>query len=335
MRAVVLYRGGNPDALKPEDVPLPEPGPGMARVRLKAAGMNHRDLWQRKSYPGPGPMILGSDGAGVVEQVGSAEDAEWVGHNVVINPSLYWGDREDAPGPGYQILGNPTPGTYAEAVVVPTANLSRRPEHLSFEQAAGLPLAGLTAWRALFTQGALRAGQTLLLPGIGSGVAGMALTFAKRAGVRVIVTSSSEEKLESARKQGADFAANYTDDQWENRVRTFANAGGIDLVLDHTGEKTLPAALRLVRSGGRIVFLGATTGTQMVLNLRDAFFKQVHLVGTTMGSPREFQAMVRFVEHHRIPLEMHHTYPLAEAAEAHRFMDGGRQYGKIVLTIAD
>ena len=333
MKAVVLSRGGPPDVMQYQDVDTPMPGAGQARVALRAAGLNHRDIWQRKAYTGEGSNILGSDGAGIVEEVGSAGDKSWERREVVINPSLYWGGREDGPGPGYQILGLPTPGTYAEGVVVPVENLAPKPEHLDFLHAASLPLAGLTAWRGLFTQGRLRAGETLLLPGIGGGVAGLALAFAKQAGVRVIVTSSSDEKLAKAKAQGADLGVNYSEESWETKVREFAGNDGIDLVLDHSGEKTLPAGLRLVRTGGRIVFLGATTGPQLVLNLREAFFKQVHLIGTTMGSPREFGALFRFIDHHRLVPEVNHTFPLADAADAHRLMEDGGQYGKIMLEI--
>lgn len=332
MKAVTISRGGPPDVLQYEEVKTPEPNAGQARVALRAAGLNHRDIWQRRAYTGEGGDILGSDGSGVVEAVGAEQDEGWEGQEVVINPSLYWGDREDGPGAGYQILGIPTPGTYAGAVLVPVENLAPKPGHLSFLQAASLPLAGLTAWRALFSQGRLAPGETLLLPGIGGGVAGMALTFAKRAGVRVIVTSSSDEKLSKAKAQGADLGVNYNNENWESTVREFAG-GGVDLVLDHSGEQTLPAALRLVRTGGRIVFLGATTGPQLVLNLREAFFKQVHIIGTTMGSPREFRDLFRFVEQHRLEPEINHVYALAEAGDAHRLMEEGRQFGKIMLEI--
>ncbi len=333
MQAIVLTKGGPPEVLQLREHPDPQPAAGQARVRLRAAGLNHRDVWQRKAYPGPAPMILGSDGAGVVEAVGAKADSSWVGREVVINPSLHWGEREEAPGPGYQILGNPTPGTYAQAIAIPLANLAPKPAHLDWVQAAALPLAGLTAWRALFTQGGLQPGQTVLLPGIGSGVAGFALLFAKRAGARVIVTSSDDAKLARARAQGADAAVNYRHETWEAAVREAAGSAGIDVVLDHSGEKTLPAAVRLVRPGGRVVFLGATTGVELRLNIRELFIHQVHLIGTTMGSPREFAAMLRFVEHHRIVPEVHHRHPLAEAAQAHALLEAGGQYGKVVLTI--
>ena len=333
MKAIVVHKGGAPEVLELTDIEPPPLQPGQARVRLRAAGLNHRDVWQRMSYTGHEPMILGSDGAGVVDAVGSDTDRDWVGREVVVNPSLYWGEHEDAPGADYQILGNPTFGTYAEAVTVPVENLASKPQHLDFVQAASFPLAGLTAWRALFTQGQLRAGHTVLLPGIGSGVAGFALVMAKIAGARVIVTSSSKAKLKKAADQGADFGVDYTDERWEQRVREFAGSNGIDMVLDHSGEKTLPAAIRLVRPGGRVVFLGVTTGEQLVVGLRETYFKQVHLIGTMMGSPREFEALCRFVAQHRVTPQINHIYPLEEASAAHRLMEAGEQYGKIMLTI--
>jgi NADPH:quinone reductase-like Zn-dependent oxidoreductase len=333
MKAIVIRTAGGADVLRLEDLDIPEPQPGQARVHLKAAALNHRDIWQRKAYAGSAPMVLGSDGAGTVAAVGRPADSAWVGKEVVINPSLYWGEREDAPGHRFQILGNPTPGTYAESVLVPVENLAPKPPHLSFQQAAALPLAGLTAWRALFTQGRLTAGETVLLPGIGSGVALLALGFAKRAGARVFVTSSSAQKLKDALALGADGGVNYSAQDWEEQVRKLAGADGIDLVMDHSGAQTLPAALRLVRPGGRIVFFGATTGPQVSFGLRDAFFKQVHLIGTTMGSPREFDALFRFIAHARFVPDVRHVYPLREAPAAHALMETGAQFGKVVLDI--
>ncbi|MDH4246209.1 MAG: zinc-binding dehydrogenase, partial [Deltaproteobacteria bacterium] len=323
MKAIVLTHSGTAEVLHLQHIPDPEPAPGQARVRLKAAGLNHRDLYQRLGYAGPGPMILGSDGAGVVDAVGDPAYDYLLGRNVVINPGLYWGDREEAQGPRFQILGNPTPGTYAEAVVVPVENLLEKPEHLDWVQTAALPLAGLTAWRALFTQGLLRQGQTVLLPGIGSGVSGLALLLAKRAGARVLVTSSSPDKLKTAQAQGADHGVLYTDPHWEDTVRGLAGPEGIDLAVDHSGEKSVPAMTRLVRPGGRVVFMGATTGVDLKLSLRDLYFRQVHLIGTLMGSPREFQDLFRFVRMHRITPQVHHIFPLEKTAEAHRLMESG------------
>jgi NADPH:quinone reductase-like Zn-dependent oxidoreductase len=333
MKAIVIRMGGAASVLTLETVDTPQPPPGQARVHLKAAALNHRDVFQRIAYAGPAPMILGSDGAGTVAAVGSPADGNWVGKDVVINPALHWGDREDAPGHRFQILGNPTPGTYAEHVVVPVENLAPKPAHLSFLQAAALPLAGLTAWRALFTQGRLRSGETVLLPGIGGGVAGLALAFAKRAGARAIVTSSGAQKLKDALATGADGAVNYTAGDWEQQVREAAGPAGIDLVLDHSGAQTLPAAIRLVRPGGRIVFFGATTGPQVTFSVRDVYFKQIHLIGTTMGSPREFEALFRFVAQTRYQPDLRHVFPLDQAAAAHSLMEAGGQYGKIVLQV--
>ena len=333
MKAMVIRAGGPASVMRLETMDTPQPHAGQARVHLKAAALNHRDVWQRMAYAGPDPMILGSDGAGTVAAVGDAAHGDWVGKEVVINPALYWGDREDAPGPRFQILGNPTPGTYAEQVVVPVECLALKPAHLSFVAAAVLPLAGLTAWRALFTQGRLRAGETVLLPGIGSGVAGLALAFAKRAGARIIVTSSGAQKLKDALAAGADVAINYTASDWEQQVREAAGPGGIDLILDHSGAQTIPAAIRLVRAGGRIVFFGATTGPQVTFSLREVFFKQVHLIGTTMGSPREFEALFRFISHTRYQPDVKHVYRLEQAAAAHSLMESGGQFGKIALEL--
>lgn len=335
MKATVLNKGGAPEVLHIQEMEDPTPGPGMARVRLKAAGINHRDLYLRLSYAGPEPMILGSDGAGTVDAVGDDKHQAWVGRDVVINPSLHWGDREEAYGPDFEILGLPTPGTYAEAIVVPVENLAPKPAHLDYHQAAALPLAGLTAWRALFTRGQLKPGQTVLLPGIGSGVAGLALMLAKGAGARVIVTSSDEAKLKRALAQGADFAVNYTDEDWEEQVREVLdqNTGGIDMVLDHSGAKTIPAGVRLVKPGGRVVFLGATTGTDLHLDVRELFRNQVNLHGTYMGSPREFADFLRFVASQGLQPEVHHVYPLEKAAEAHQLMEDAGQFGKIILSI--
>jgi NADPH:quinone reductase-like Zn-dependent oxidoreductase len=331
MKAIVITRGGGPEHLQLKQIDPPALQPGQARVALRAAGLNHRDVWQRLAYQGPEPMILGSDGAGTVEAVGHDRDKSWVGKEVVINPGLFWGDREDAPGPLFQILGNPTLGTYAEKVTLPVENLAPKPAHLDFVHAAAFPLAGLTAWRALFTHGRLQAGHTVMLPGIGGGVAGFALVFAKAAGARVIVTSSSPDKLKKAQQQGADFGVDYRDERWEQQVRDYAGQNGIDLVLDHSGEKTIPAAVRLARAGGRVVFLGVTTGENLTIGLRQIYFKQLSLIGTTMGSPREFQALCHFMDLHKVKPEIHHVYPLEEAAAAHKLMESGGQYGKIIL----
>jgi NADPH:quinone reductase-like Zn-dependent oxidoreductase len=246
---------------------------------------------------------------------------------------LYWGDQEDAPSPRFQILGNPTPGTYSEHVIVPIENLAHKPAHLDFRQAAALPLEGLTAWRALYTQGGLQPGQTVLIPGIGGGVAGLALAFAKRTGARALVTSSSVQKLKDAREAGADGGVNYRDADWQEQMRRLAGPEGIDLVIDSSGAQTLPAAVHLVKPVGRIVFFGATTGPQVALTLRDLFFRQVRLIGTTMGSPREFEALFRFIAASRYVPDVRHVYPLAEAPAAHALMETGGQFGKIVLDI--
>lgn len=332
MKAAVLEGVEKPLVIR--EVADPVPAPGWAAVRLRAAALNHRDLWiQQGRYPGlKFPIILGSDGAGVVAAVGRDADRDWVGRPVIINPSLDWGDNPRVQGPGFRILGLPDDGTLAEAVAVPVANLAPQPVHLSTDQAAALPLGGLTAWRALFARGGLRAGETVLITGIGGGVALFALQFALAAGAAVYVTSGSAAKLARARQMGAAGGANYRDADWPAQLRQ--QAEGFDLVVDSALGGGLAPLLELTRPGGRIVFYGATTGNPPGLDARRVFFRQISLLGTTMGSPADFAAMVRLVEGRRIVPTIDAVLPLTQAEPALRRMESAAQFGKIVLTMA-
>jgi len=331
MQAVVLEATDRP--LVPREFPDPVPGPGQALVRLGSAALNHRDLWiQRGQYARIRlPTILGSDGCGTVAAVGGEADRAWVGRAVVINPSLDWGGDSRAQGPDFRILGMPDPGTFAEAGAVPVANLAPRPAHLTVEQAAALPLAGLTAWRALFARGSLRRGESVLVTGIGGGVALFALQFALAAGAQVCVTSGSDEKLARARALGAADGANYHAAGWAADLR--ARAGLFDLVVDGAMGMGLADLVEATRPGGRIVFYGATTGNPPGLDARKVFFRQISLHGTTMGSPEDFAAMVRLVEEHRVVPVVDAVFPLARADEALRRMETAAQFGKIALRI--
>lgn len=312
----------------------PAAAPGWAVVRLQAAALNHRDLWiQQGRYAGlKFPIILGSDGTGVVQAVGREGDRDWVGRPVIINPSLDWGADPRTPGPGFRILGLPDDGTLAEAVAVPVANLALRPGHLSAEQAAALPLAGLTAWRSLFARGRLRAGESVLITGIGGGVALFGLQFALAAGATVYVTSGSADKLGRARALGAAGAANYRDADWPAQLQR--QAGLFDLILDSAMGGGLAPLIELTRPGGRIVFYGATTGNPPGFDARKVFFRQISLLGTTMGSPADFAAMARLVETRQIVPTIDTVRPLTEAEPALRRMEAAAQFGKIVLTLA-
>jgi zinc-binding alcohol dehydrogenase/oxidoreductase len=332
MKAIRLHQPGGPEQLRLDEVPTPRPGPGEVLVQLKAAALNHRDVWIRMGMQMADrlPLILGSDGAGVVAELGPGSGSPKVGAAVVINPSLNWGDREDRPSSSFKILGGPDPGTYAEYVVVPAENVFPKPSPLSFEEAAALPLASLTAWRAVVARGQVRPGERVVVLGIGGGVATFALQIARLAGAMVIVTSSSETKLARARELGADLAINYTSEDWEKIILEHTG-GGADAIIDSVGKETWGKALRALRPGGRLVSFGATTGRATEVDIRHVFWNQISILGTTMGSPREFAAMLQLYEAGRLKPVVDSVFPLREAPAAHRRMDEGQQFGKIVL----
>jgi NADPH:quinone reductase-like Zn-dependent oxidoreductase len=332
MKALVLESVGASPALREVDDPARGPEP-TAVVQIEAAALNHRDLWiQRGLYPKLTlPAILGSDGAGVVEAVHDG-DATWIGRKVVINPSLDWGDDERAQGPRWTILGMPTQGTFAESIAVPIGNLAPLPEHLDAVHAAALPLAGLTAWRALMTRAALRPGERVLITGIGGGVAAIALQLALAAGAEVWVTSSSEAKLERAVELGARGGFLYRDKNWVTEAKKTLG-GGADVILDGAGGPGFAGLVDVLALGGRIAVYGATTGAWPELVAAKLFFKQVSIVTTTMGSPREFAALVDFVAAHRIQPLVDRIFSFEQGHEAFDHLAGGGHFGKVVMTM--
>lgn len=321
------------NALKIAEVPAPVPAAGEALVELRAAALNHRDVWIKAGqYAGlKFPCIPGSDGAGVVSAVGDGVDAGWIGREVIINASFNWGDDDRAQGKEFSILGLPRDGTLAERIAVPVGQLCAKPAHLSWEQAAALPLAGLTAWRAISTRGNLHARERVLITGVGGGVALMALQFAVAHAAEVWVTSSSTEKIARAVELGAKGGANYTKEGWAAGLAK--TAGGFDLIVDSAGGPGFESLIDLAAPGGRIVFFGATRGNPPVLPMRKIFWRHLSLLGTTMGSPLDWQAMVRYVEAHQIRPVVSDVLPLARADEAFAGMERGGQFGKIVLAM--
>lgn len=336
MKALVLRELGGPDKLAIEDLPTPMPAAGQVRVKIKAAALNRRDVWIRLGrYAGIKlPSILGSDGAGVVSAVGAGVSSDWVGQAVVLNPSINFGPSPEAQGDDYRILGMPDDGTYAESIVLPAENLVEKPAHLDFVEAAALPLAGLTAYRALCVRGQLRPGQTVLIPGIGSGVSTMALMFAHYLGAKVIVTSSSRDKLAEAAKLGASFGVSYRDTDWEEQISRHLRGARVDLVVDGAGGEAWSKGLNLLRPGGRIVSYGATAGLAQI-DLRKVFWKQLNILGSTMGSERDFREMIALVGVGKLKPCIDQVLPLAEAMRAHERMEHGQQMGKLVLKIRD
>lgn len=332
MQATVLSEIKQP--IKLQETPDPVARPGEAIVRLKAAALNHRDLWvQLGQYANiKTPLVPGSDGAGVVESVGTPGDQPWVGREVILNASLDWGDNPRAQGPKFRILGMPDPGTFAEKIAIPVTNLAAKPSHLTWEQAAALPLAGLTAWRALFTRAQLKAGEKVLITGIGGGAALFGLQFAAAAGASVWVTSGSPEKISRARTVGAAGGVSYREAGWGATLQ--AAAGGLfDVIMDSAGGEGFGQLIELTKPGGRIVFFGATMGNPPGLDLRKCFFRQINLLGTTMGSPADFAGMTDFVSAHRIVPVVDRVFPLADTEHALRHMEASAQFGKIVLAI--
>lgn len=332
MNAVVLTETGTPDVLRLGTAPDPVAGPGEVVVALRAAALNRRDVYVRKGVaPSPLPVIPGSDGAGVVRSIGSGVSGLAEGDEVVILPSLGWGGGEDAPAPGFRILGGPDDGTYAELIGIPAENVFPKPGRLSFEEAAALPLGGLTAYRALVSRARIRSGETVLILGIGGGVATIALHIARAAGCRVIVTSSSDDKLARAADLGAGGGVNYTGGDWVAEVKEMSG-GGVDVVIDSVGS-TWADSVNCVRPGGRVVAFGGTGGAKVEMMVRPVTMGQVSFLGTTMGSARDFARMLAAVAHQTWTPVIDSVRPLAEVADAHRREEAGEHFGKLVLTI--
>ncbi|HJZ61726.1 MAG TPA: zinc-binding dehydrogenase [Miltoncostaeaceae bacterium] len=332
MNAIQLTETGPPEVLRISAVPDPEPRPGEVVVELRAAALNRRDVFVRKGVAkSPLPVIPGSDGAGVVRSLGPGASGVAEGDEVVILPSLAWGGGEDAPEPGFRILGGPDDGTYAELIRIPAENVFPRPRRLSWQEAAALPLAGLTAWRALISRARLRPGETVLVLGIGGGVATFALHIARAAGARVIVTSSSQAKLDAARDLGAEAGVDYTGEGWVDAVREGTGGRGVDVVVDSVGT-TWPDSVACLRPGGRLVVFGGTGGPKAELPVRSVTMGQVSILGTTMGSPRDFRGLLTAVECQAWAPVIDSVRPLAEAAEAHAREEAGDHFGKLVLS---
>ena len=331
MKALVL--SGKNQELQIEERPDLVPGEGEAVVRIRAAALNHRDLWiQKGQYAGlKYPIVLGADGAGVVTSVSAGGDS-WIGKEVIINPSQHWGDHQSHQDQQtFRILGLPEDGTMAEYVKVPLSSLVEKPGHLSFEQAAAVPLAGLTAFRALFSRGRLAANEKVLITGIGGGVALFALQYAVAAGARAYVTSGDEQKLDKAIKLGASGGANYKTADWSKNLKHLA--AEFDCIIDGAAGDGLNELLDLAVAGGRVVLYGATKGNPSELVARRIFWKQLNVLGSTMGSPSDFAEMIAFIAKHKIVPVVDKVFSFSEGQAALRWMDDARQFGKIVVRI--
>jgi NADPH:quinone reductase-like Zn-dependent oxidoreductase len=318
MKAIRIHEDGGPEVLRYEDAPDPEPGPGEVLVRLRAASLNHLDLWIRKGLPSvPKPRILGADGAGLREDTGE---------RVVINPGIEHGEQ-------ITVVGEHMDGTHAELVAVPEANVYPLPDELSFEEAAAFPLVFETAYRLLVTKARLQEGEWVLLWGIGSGVATAGLAIAKALGARALVTSSSDQKLARARELGADAAVNHASGEVGAAVKEATGGKGVEVVLEHVGEATWQTSLQAARVNGRIAVCGATTGPNPPAALHRVWWKQLTIYGSTMGTREDFEAAYELVKSGRAKPVVDSVRPLAETRAAHERMEAAEQFGKLVLSI--
>jgi NADPH:quinone reductase-like Zn-dependent oxidoreductase len=338
VKAVFIRRHGGNEVLEYGDLPDPSPGPGEVVVGIRAAALNHLDLFVRDGIPGvPLPQIPGGDGSGVVEEVGEGVSDLSPGDRVLVQPGLFCGvcefcrSGEQNLCVRYGIVGEHAPGTFAEKALVPARNLFPIPERLSFEQAAAFPLSYQTAWRMIVTRGSVRPGDTVLIHGVGGGVAWAALEIALLCGGRVIATTSGQVKARAAREAGAEIVVDYTRENVGEVVHRHTGKRGVDVVVDSVGEKTWMTSLKAVRRGGRIVTCGATTGPNPAEEIRLIYWKHISILGSTMANDREFRALLQAVAAGRLAPRIDRVMPLSEAPAAYRLLEEGRQFGKIVL----
>jgi zinc-binding alcohol dehydrogenase/oxidoreductase len=333
MRAARLVAFGDPPEFAVVDVPDPVPGPGEVVVDLRAAALNRRDPWIWTS-PGycPLPVTLGSDGAGVVSAIGDGVDGVAVGEEVVIDPTFGWPDGQPIPGPDFDILGAPLDGTFAERVRIPAANVAPRPKRLSWEEAAALNLGGLTAWRATVTCAGAGPGRTILVTGGGSGVATFAVQIAVALGATVFATTSSEAKGRRLEELGVSQTFRYTDPDWHEQVQR-ASGGGVDAVIDSFGGWS--SALKALRVGGTLVTFGDTGSADATVEIADVYWQWRSILGTSMGSPQDYRALLDHVETASWRPVIDRVYPLDRIADAaHRLDHEPDRFGKIALIVS-
>ena len=328
MRAVRIHEDGGPEVLVLEDAPDPVAEPGEVLVRIHASALNHLDLWIRKGLPSvPKPRILGADGAGVVEALGDGVTGFDLGERVVLNPGI------EAGGGRIHVIGEHGDGTNAELIAVPATNVHPIPEGLAFEEAAAFPLVFETAYRMLVTRAGLREGEWVLAWGIGGGVSTAVLAIAKALGARVLITSSSEAKLERARELGADATVNHSTGDVKAAVQEATGGHGIDVVVETVGEATWATSLQVAAAGGRITVCGATTGPNPPAALHRIWWKQLSILGSTMGTGEDFAGAYELVASGRVRPVIDTVLPLEEIRAAHERLEAGEQLGKIVLSI--
>jgi NADPH:quinone reductase-like Zn-dependent oxidoreductase len=344
MKAVVIRSHGGPETLTLTDVPDPVPGSGEALIRIRAAALNHLDVWVRRGVPGhtfPLPIIPGSEVSGVVETIGPNVDGWRVGDAVIVSPGISCGEciactsGNDPLCPRYGILGETRDGGCAELISVPVRTLIAKPAHMSFTDAAALPLDMMTAWHMLIARAGLRAGETVLVQAAGSGVGSAAIQIAKLWGATVFATAGSPEKVARALALGADQAIDYRSADFVAETRKLTGKRGVDIVFEHVGGETFERSLRVLARGGRLVTCGATSGAEVTVNLRLVFFKLLSILGSTMGSLSELREIMRHVDAGRLKPVVDRVLPLSAIAEGHRVLESREAFGKVVLEVSN
>jgi NADPH:quinone reductase-like Zn-dependent oxidoreductase len=333
MKALILTQPEGPKSAALTEVEAPAPAAGEVRVALKAAALNHRELWVSiGQYPGMKlPSILGADGAGVIDSVGEGVDASLVGKEVVLYPAAGWGDNPDYPAPEFGCLGMPYPGTLAEYICVPANAVAPKPQGFSFEEGAAVALAGLTAWRALTVKANVKAGDKVLITGIGGGVAIQALIFAVAMGAEVYVTSGSQEKIDQAVAMGAKGGVIYKEEKWGKPLAKLC--GGVDVVIDGAPATSFGQYVRCLNMGARVVVYGPTGGPTFVVPAPDLFFRHATLYGSAMGTEADFHGMMDFIAEHNLKPVIDKGFTLDQAVEALLYLQNDHGMGKVVITI--
>ncbi|MEM8895564.1 MAG: NAD(P)-dependent alcohol dehydrogenase [Bacteroidota bacterium] len=333
MKALTLSLVDSKPSINLSEKAKPSPEAGEVLVKIHAAALNRRDYWISVGmYPGlQDGVSLGSDGSGIVEEVGEDVDEAWLNRKVCVNPNIGWGDDPVVQQKTYSILGMPSDGTLAEYLTVPVDRLVEVPSHLTLEEAAAYPLAGLTAYRALFTKAQIKEGDKVLITGIGGGVSQMALQFAVAAGAEVYVTSSSDEKIAKAKELSAVEGFDYKDEAWAKTAGK--TSGGFHAVIDSVGGDNIGQCLKTLRPGGKLVIYGATQGPPSKLNVAALFWSQHQIIGSTMGNDQEFAAMMSFVSQRQLKPVIDSIRPFEDVLGAVKEMGKGSQMGKLVLKI--
>ncbi|HZI26011.1 MAG TPA: zinc-binding dehydrogenase [Chryseolinea sp.] len=333
MRAVFFK--GKDQPLVVQQIKKFRPVKDQVLIRLHNAAINHRDLWtwREQNLPASDGFILGSDGSGIIEDVGEDADTLLIGSEVIINPSLDWGTNPVVQGNAFRILGFPDHGTFSDYIVISKKYVFERPEHLTFAESAAVPLSGLTAYRALFSKARLRAKEKVLITGVGGGAALWVLQFAVAYQGRVYVTSGSDEKISKAKALGAIEGFNYKDPDWQQKAMK-ESGGGFDIIIDSAGGDQFSKLIELALPGGRIVNFGRTAGNITNISTRLLYWKQISIHGSTMGTRDEFLSMLDFLESRSLKPVIDKIFPLEQIDEALKRMEQGDQFGKIVLQIS-